>query len=71
MTEKQPDFLASFVEEWRKYDVMLGKQVNLFIGQNCYPGEVAGISDEGLLLLKTLTGETKAFASGEVSFKKS
>lgn len=67
----QPESLGGYVQEWRKFDVMLGKQVQLFVGDICYPGEVAGITDEGLLLLKDSSGHSRAFASGEVSFKNS
>ncbi|WP_428354324.1 bifunctional biotin--[acetyl-CoA-carboxylase] ligase/biotin operon repressor BirA [Methyloprofundus sp.] len=65
--------LASFAlyrEQWRQFDCMLGQQVNLFIGTTQIEGTVMGIDDNGLLLLQTETGETRSFASGEVSFRR-
>lgn len=61
--------IRDFAEEWRSYDIMLGKAVNVFCGQQCFAGTVAGIDDNGLLLLKEQDGNTRAFASGEVSFR--
>jgi BirA family biotin operon repressor/biotin-[acetyl-CoA-carboxylase] ligase len=61
--------LQSVVAEWRRFDCMLGKQVTLYIGEQSFTGTVRGVDDEGLLLLEESGGKTRAFASGEVSFK--
>lgn len=63
--------LAAFLPEWRQYDCLSGRQVDIFIGELGYRGHIAGIDDEGLLLLRDGSGRIKAFASGEVSFRKS
>ena len=65
----EKDTLAAYLEEWRDADCMKDKQVNIFMGQHVYSGTVKGIDDSGLLLLENESGQTKAFASGDVSFK--
>jgi len=67
----EQDTLASYLEEWREYDCMKGKQVQIYMGQQTYSGMVKGIDDNGLLLLVDEHGKEKAFASGEVSFRSS
>ncbi|OAI13623.1 bifunctional biotin--[acetyl-CoA-carboxylase] synthetase/biotin operon repressor [Methylomonas lenta] len=61
--------LPEYLQEWRSFDCMLGKQVTIFIGQQRFDGVVKGIDDQGLLLLADATGQLRAFASGEVSFR--
>lgn len=61
--------LQNVVAEWRCCDCMQGKQATLFIGEQSFSGTVAGIDDQGLLLLQDASGKTRAFASGEVSFR--
>lgn len=61
--------LPEYLQEWRGFDCMLGKQVTIFIGQQGFEGEVKGIDDQGLLLLEDSAGQVRAFASGEVSFR--
>jgi BirA family transcriptional regulator, biotin operon repressor / biotin---[acetyl-CoA-carboxylase] ligase len=63
--------IKKYADEWRSYDCMLGKKVSLFIGRQAHEGTVAGIDDNGLLLLKDGVGQLRAFASGEVSFRAS
>ncbi len=62
------DTLNHYVAEWRNYDANLGKQVSVYVGAQQIDGVVCGINTQGLLLLKTTSGEIKTFASGEVSF---
>ena len=63
------DTLTSYIEEWRQYDCMKNKLVQIFMGKHVYSGIVEGIDDNGLLLLADQQGQVKAFASGEVSFR--
>lgn len=65
--EKQT--LNEYLDEWRKYDCMQGKKVDIFMGKNVFSGTVEGIDDDGLLLLSDSLGVIKTFASGEVSFR--
>ena len=46
------------------------KMVDIFMGKQTISGTIQGIDDNGLLLLMDDAGNTKAFASGEVSFRK-
>ncbi|MFK5949933.1 MAG: bifunctional biotin--[acetyl-CoA-carboxylase] ligase/biotin operon repressor BirA [Methylococcales bacterium] len=62
--------MQHYINEWRSYDCMKGKEVQIFIGQQIFSGKVAGVDDSGLLLLTDEQGHNKAFASGEVSFSK-
>ena len=66
----EQDTLQIYLNEWRKYDCMKGKEVNIYMGQKTFNGVVEGINDSGMLLLKDEQGEIKTFASGEVSFRK-
>lgn len=61
--------IQQFTAEWRGYDCMRGRAANLLIGQYSHAGTVAGIDDEGFLLLQDSDGRTRAYASGEVSLK--
>ena len=63
------DKLDSYIDEWRKYDCMKGREVNIFMGDNVFSGTVEGVDDNGLLLLSNEQGKLKTFASGEVSFR--
>ncbi len=65
----EKDTLESYLKEWRYFDCMKGKEVNLFMGKQVYTGVVKGIDDNGLLLLSNDKGELKTFTSGEVSFR--
>ncbi|MGZ4999010.1 MAG: bifunctional biotin--[acetyl-CoA-carboxylase] ligase/biotin operon repressor BirA [Methylomonas sp.] len=61
--------LENYTGEWRSYDCMLGKNACLYVGDQAHEGTIAGIDDNGLLLLKDDEGGIRAFASGEVSFR--
>ncbi|WKJ89006.1 bifunctional biotin--[acetyl-CoA-carboxylase] ligase/biotin operon repressor BirA [Methylomonas montana] len=63
--------LSGYIEEWRGYDCMQGKQVSIFMAEQAYHGTVLGIDEQGLLLLAQADGQVRAFASGEVSFRPS
>lgn len=59
-----------YLAEWRDYDCMRGREVTIYRGQQQFDGIIAGIDDNGLLLLKDGAGKIITFASGEVSFRK-
>jgi BirA family biotin operon repressor/biotin-[acetyl-CoA-carboxylase] ligase len=59
--------IQKYVAEWRSYDCMLGKTVDVFIGAYRQTGVVTGIDAAGLLLLQMPDGQVQHFASGEVS----
>lgn len=60
--------LAAYLDEWRDYDCLFGKSVNLFVGSQQISGIVQGIDENGLLKLQRDDGTIQTFASGEVSF---
>ena len=61
----------TYLDEWRSYDCLRGEMATLYFGKRQFQGEVRGIDDQGMLLLKNAAGEIKAYASGEVSFSAS
>ena len=67
----EQDTLETYLDEWRQYDCMKGREVNIFMGDNIFSGTVEGVDNNGLLLLLNEQGELKTFASGEVSFRQS
>ncbi len=62
--------LTHYLSEWRGYDCMQGKAVDIYMGEQCYHGLVEGVDDQGMLLIKGDDNSVKSFASGEVSFRK-
>lgn len=58
----------AYFEEWSSYDCLKNQQAMLYIGQQQFSGKVLGINQQGLLLMEDSSGNTSAFASGEVSF---
>lgn len=63
--------IASYLDEWRDYDCLAGKEATLFIGQQQFEGIVQGIDANGMLLVERPDGCVQTFASGEVSFNNS
>lgn len=62
--------LKVFLDEWRRYDCMLGNAVTVNIGQHYYQGVVEGVDEQGRLLVKDENQQVKTFASGEISIRK-
>jgi BirA family transcriptional regulator, biotin operon repressor / biotin---[acetyl-CoA-carboxylase] ligase len=60
--------ILPFLSEWRSADCLSGKNVVLHMGNRKISGRVKGINDHGLIQLCTADGETRSYASGEVSF---
>jgi BirA family biotin operon repressor/biotin-[acetyl-CoA-carboxylase] ligase len=60
--------LAVILDEWRRYDCLVNKQVTLFVGTKQINGIVKGINDNGLIVISAPDGSTQAYASGEISF---
>lgn len=60
--------LQPFLEEWRRYDVVAGCQVDLHLASGTVSGTACGIDDGGALLVDTATGRQR-FASAEVSVR--
>jgi len=60
--------IQAYLDEWRSYDCVKGQPAHLFIGAQTITGIIAGIDDNGLLLIEHADGKVQAFASGEISF---
>ena len=59
---------GDLLDQWRRYDGYQGRRVALNAGRSGLRGIVAGVDDEGALLLRTRAG-LRAFAAGEVSLE--
>ncbi len=70
MADFEQQSLDAYLDEWRSYDCMLDKKVQIFFARQTVNGTVKGINDNGLLLLANEQGEIKPYASGEVSFRR-
>lgn len=62
--------LSAYLEEWRGYDCLRGESASIFIGNQQFDGTLEGIDAQGLLLLRDEEQRLRAFASGEVSFRR-
>lgn len=60
--------IKAYLSEWRSYDCLFGERAKVFIGGHEFEGAIAGIDDQGLLLMRHADGTVRAFASGELSF---
>lgn len=60
--------LTPFLAAWRRYDLFLGRQVQLQLGEQRIHGRYVGLNDDGSLLLDTTEGR-RSFAGGEVSLR--
>lgn len=54
-------------QEWRQFDVTIGRQVEVVTGTEVYAGLATGITPEGKLVLKLPGGEVAEFAAGDVT----
>lgn len=61
--------LRSFVNEWRRHDMLFGKEVTVFFHDKTLKGVMRGIDEKGNLLLQTAKGEMQKFCYGEVSVR--
>lgn len=57
---------ALILEEWKSYNNILGKRIDVDIGDKIITGKAIDINEKGALILKTDTGETKEIISGSV-----
>ncbi len=64
------DYTKTFADLWHRYDVLRGRTVALLEGGRRHAGTVAGLDDEGALLLRDERGRTQRFRAGEVTLEK-
>lgn len=60
--------LQPFLDEWRRYDVLSGREVDLTLPNEYIAGTARGIDDGGALLVDTVHG-CRRFVSGDVSVR--
>jgi BirA family transcriptional regulator, biotin operon repressor / biotin---[acetyl-CoA-carboxylase] ligase len=60
----------TFADLWHKYDVLRGRRATLLEAGRRHPGTVAGVDDQGALLLRDDHGRTQRFRAGEVTLEK-
>lgn len=64
----QREGLSAFTEEWRRHDLLIGREVEIRSANQRYRGEHLGIDASGALRL-LLDGEIRLFHAGEVSLR--
>jgi len=62
--------LAYFMDEFKKYDSLYGKQIKVISGNNDIKGKALGINNLGHLLVEKENGEIKLCSSGDTSIVK-
>ncbi|HHZ70193.1 MAG TPA: bifunctional biotin--[acetyl-CoA-carboxylase] ligase/biotin operon repressor BirA [Methylococcaceae bacterium] len=67
MAAFEQEGIGALINEWRRYDCLVGQAAELQLGNNIISGTISGINDSGHLLLTQANGETQAYNSGEVS----
>ena len=64
----ESDGMAPFMDEWRRHDIVEGRQIELQLPDEVITGKGCGIDPGGALLVETPTG-CRRFASGEVTIR--
>lgn len=59
---------GAFMDEWRRYDVVSGRQVRVHLRHETLTGEALGIDEDGAFLVQTGRG-CRRLVSGEVSLR--
>ena len=60
--------LQGFLDDWCRYDVMAGRQIDVYLPGETISGRACGIDETGALLVNTAGGQRR-FSSGEVSVR--
>jgi BirA family biotin operon repressor/biotin-[acetyl-CoA-carboxylase] ligase len=68
LDEFESQGLQPFLDEWRRHDVVVGREVDLRLANEVIRGTARGIDAGGALLVDTAAGRRR-FASGEVSVR--
>lgn len=61
--------LASFLAEWKEFDLLFDKEVVVYLGDREITGRALGLAESGELLIK-VEGKVQSFSAGEVSVRK-
>ncbi|MGH7996631.1 MAG: biotin--[acetyl-CoA-carboxylase] ligase [Opitutaceae bacterium] len=62
--------IGSFAQLWNRFDILRGRRATVLEGGRRHAGSVAGVDDEGALLLRDERGRTRRFRAGEVTLEK-
>jgi BirA family biotin operon repressor/biotin-[acetyl-CoA-carboxylase] ligase len=62
--------LATFADLWNRFDTLRGQPVTLLEGGRRHQGIVAGLDDEGALILRDGRSRMQRFRAGEVTMEK-
>ncbi|MGD8312111.1 MAG: bifunctional biotin--[acetyl-CoA-carboxylase] ligase/biotin operon repressor BirA [Gammaproteobacteria bacterium] len=65
----ESDGMPAFLDEWKRYDLVDGHQVELHVPGRVIAGRACGIDANGALLLETGDGR-RCYASGELSLRR-
>ncbi|NNG13031.1 MAG: bifunctional biotin--[acetyl-CoA-carboxylase] ligase/biotin operon repressor BirA [Halobacteria archaeon] len=68
IAEFEQSGLEPFLDEWRRFDVIDGREVSLRLPSERIQGRACGVDSGGALLVQTDTGRRR-FVSGEVSLR--
>jgi BirA family biotin operon repressor/biotin-[acetyl-CoA-carboxylase] ligase len=61
--------LTVFLDEWREYDVLVGKKVDVHLPDKMIAGVMCGVDEMGKLMMRDGEGKTQSFCYGEVSVR--
>lgn len=62
-------FDTNYVDRYKEYSYLTGKEINIISGEDIRPATVLGITDECHLLVKNEYGKTEEISSGDVSVR--
>ena len=60
---------TNYVDRYKEYSYLTGKEINIISGENSRPATVLGITDNCHLLVKNENGEIEEISSGDVSVR--
>ncbi len=62
-------FDTNYVDRYKEYSFLTGKEINIISGEDIRPATVLGITDDCHLLVKNEYGKTEEISSGDVSVR--
>ncbi len=60
----------SYMQKYRSYSMLIGQEVDIYVGNDIVNGMVTDIDDNGALVVKCKDGTTRAFNSGEARVRR-
>lgn len=65
----EEDAVTDWIDRWRRFDRLQGREIELLLGEQRILGRHAGIGEEGALLVDVADEGVRAFHAGEVSLR--